>query len=118
MNRKFTIILFLLIFFVGCGTFGKNFIKPQDDILLLGKTRFSQFKQQLGVPTSTGIKEINGMQIKYFDYSYADATENEGPLVEGVTPARHLTLFFMNDQLVGYEFISSFKKDHTDTHGF
>src|SRR5262249_18366191 len=45
-------------------------------------------------------------------YSYASAGGT--PLVDGVTPARTIGFLFRGSLLVGYQFVSSFRDDHTD----
>jgi len=46
--------------------------------------------------------------------SYAYATAGGDPLASGVTPARSIDFAFLDQVLVSYQFVSSFKADHTD----
>src|SRR5262249_14804436 len=55
---------------------------------------------------------VNTVTLKTLTYSYASAGGT--PLVDGVTPARTIGFLFRGSLLVGYQFVSSFRDDHTD----
>ena len=100
-----------LLFVLG-GCAGTDFVRPASDTFQLGQTTHSQVVKQMGEPRRAGDALKNGKTVKSITYVYA-STGGE-PLEEGVIPARGLTYYFYNDTLVGQEFISSFKSDHSN----
>jgi hypothetical protein len=66
----------------------------------------------MGDPRSSGEVLKNGSKLKTVTYAYA--TTGGEPLEVGVVPARAMAFYFDRDQLVGQEFISSFKADNTN----
>lgn len=102
-------VLPLLALVAGCA--GSNFVRPTADAFQLGKTRREQVVQQLGEPRGEGSVLKDGTEVKTIGYAYA-AVGGE-PLEEGVIPARGLTFYFASEVLVGEEFLSSFKEDHS-----
>jgi len=94
----------------GCA--GTNFIRPAPEAFKLGSSTYAQVTQQLGEPKRTGNLLKNDKNVKSIVYAYA-STGGES-LEAGVIAARAMTYYFLNDTLVGQEFVSSFKSDNTD----
>jgi hypothetical protein len=94
----------------GCA--GRNFVKPETGSLTLNKTTYQNVVTQFGKPYQEGSQLKNEKMIK--DVTYAYSSVGGTPVYEYVTPARAMAFHFFNDILVGYEFTSSFKEDHSD----
>lgn len=102
--------LAVLALAVGCA--GRDFTRPTPESLVLGKTTYPEINGRFGSPfrESTVIKNEKTLRMA----SYAYATSGGEPLVGGVTPARGIDFAFLDQVLVSYQFVSSFKADHTD----
>jgi outer membrane protein assembly factor BamE (lipoprotein component of BamABCDE complex) len=113
MMKSFAVKLsafFLIVLLSGCA--GTNFVRINDDALILGQTTPEQISARLGKPYQEGTAIKHEQQIKSAAYAYA-STGGEGA-AEGVVAARSQGFYFFNDKLVGYEFISSWKEDSTN----
>ena len=86
-------------------------MRVTDDTLVLGQTTYEEVRARLGVPYQEGVIIKNNQQIKVISYAYA-STGGEGD-AEGVIAARSQGFCFFNNELVGYEFVSSWKADST-----
>jgi hypothetical protein len=84
----------------GCA--GRDFARPAADSFTLGTTTEEQIRALVK----------NGVTVKTLSYAYAATTGT--PMVAGVTPARALGFYFDKGVLVGHEFTSSYRDDHTD----
>ena len=100
-----------MIFLSGCA--GKNFVRPTQETFKLGKTTYSQVVQQLGKPEKEGTLHQNNKDLKSIMYIYA-ALIGEDALEEGVTPGRAMVYYFLDNILVGEQFVSSFKSDNSN----
>jgi outer membrane protein assembly factor BamE (lipoprotein component of BamABCDE complex) len=100
----------LSLLFGGCA--GRDFVRPAADSLTLGTTTEEQIRARLGSPYREGTLVKNGVTVKTLSYAYAATTGT--PMVAGVTPARALGFYFDKGVLVGHEFTSSYRDDHTD----
>lgn len=107
---KYGFVIAVLLALTGCA--GKNFVRPIDDSMRLGKTTYSDVIQQMGEPRRTGDVLKNDKSVKTATYAYA--TTGGEPLEAGVIPARAQSYYFHNEILVGREFISSFKSDNSN----
>jgi hypothetical protein len=105
-------VLFGLSILLATACAGRDFPRPSTESLILGKTTKHQIIQQLGAPERVGTKLVNEQQLDTMVYAFASLGRR--PLVEGVTPARAMGLYFLNGLLVGHEFTSSYMNDHTD----
>jgi hypothetical protein len=111
MSKPFaTIVLAAALLLGGCA--GKNFIKPDAAEFKLGETTYSQVVNKMGEPRSKGEEVKNGESIKTVTYAYA--ASGVEPFQAGVIPARAMRYYFNRDVLVGKEFVSSFKSDHSN----
>lgn len=113
MSKKqwITLITFVLFFLIGCA--GRNFVRPDPDSLILGKTTYEEIIGQFGKPAEEGSLLKNEKMVKIISYSYSSAI-GSAPLIKGVTPGRAMSFYFLDDLLVGYDFVSSFKEDHSN----
>ena len=101
---------FVLLSLAACSA-GRDFSRPPPGSLHIDETTRQDILSRYGEPYKSGSQISNGYEIDNVIYSYAS---NDDPHVEDVTPARGLTLFFLDDLLVGYQFNSSFRDDHSD----
>lgn len=96
----------------GCKTTaGRDFARPAEGSLKLGATTQQEVQARYGEPQSTASGTYNNEVVTSDIYTFSSNTEP--PLVGGVTPGRALSCHFLHGTLVGYEFTSSFRKDHT-----
>ena len=95
-----------------CGCAGTNFVRPDPERFKNGQTTYAEVIQKFGEPRRQGTVVKNDKSVKQISYSYASMGGT--PLTEGVTAARGAGFYFLNDVLVGYEFISSWAEDHTN----
>lgn len=104
-----TILMSVVLAVVGCA--GREFVRPEADTLVLTKTTYQEVRERFGSPFREGTVVKNGVKLKTVSYAYASGGAS---LVGGVTPARAMGLYFMDNRLVGHEFLSSYAEDHTD----
>src|SRR5918994_96233 len=97
----------------GCA--GSDFVRPAEGDFVVGKSTLADVTTKMGSPLQSGQLTKNEKLMKVSKYAYAaSGGESAHP---GVTPARSLTFLFFEDNLVGKEFVSSFKQDSTDFDG-
>lgn len=106
---RFVLLAALLALLAGCA--GRDFVRPSSGTLQLGKSTYSQVVEQMGRRGKFGDVLKNGKNIRSVTYVFA--TTGGDPLEPGVIPARALLYYFHDDVLVGQQFISSFKSDHS-----
>jgi hypothetical protein len=102
----------LAVAFSTAGCAGRDFARVPADSLQLGKTTYSEVVGRLGTPYREGTMLKQNQMVKQIAYAYS-ATGGT-PLNSGVTPARSQAFYFTDQVLVGHEFSSSFRDDHTD----
>lgn len=112
MRRAFQLIYLLPLVLLLTSCAGKDFVRPSPEAFKLGQTTYAQVVNQLGEPSKTGDVLKNEKRLKSIVYVYA--TTGGEPLENGVIPVRALGYYFFNETLVGEEFISSFKSDHSN----
>ena len=100
----------LILGLLGCA--GKDFVRPDANTLQNGQTTYAQATAMYGKPFAEGSVTKNDKTVKNVSYAYASLGGK--PIKEGVVPARAMALYFYNDTLVGYEFVSSWAEDNTD----
>jgi hypothetical protein len=105
-----SILASVVLIAVGCA--GRDFVRPEADTLVLTETTYQEILERFGSPYREGSVVKNGVTVKTVSYAYSSA--GGAALVDGVTPARALGLYFVDNRLVGPEFLSSYAKDHTD----
>lgn len=104
-------VIALTMSLVGCSV-GRDFIRPELGSLSLGKTTYHEILQRFGSPREEGSVTKNDKLMKTATYVYSSAAAK--PFADGVTPARGLSFHFLDNDLVGYNFNSSFADDHTN----
>lgn len=102
--------LVALLTLAGCA--GRDFTRATPDSLVLGKTTYAEIVAKFGTPYREGTMLKNNQMVKHISYAYSVAGGT--PLHDGVTPARAQAFYFADLVLVGHDFSSSFKDDHTD----
>jgi len=90
---------------------GKDFVRPDTGELKNGVTTYDAIIQQFGKPYAEGSALKNDKLVKTASYAYASVG---GKSHRGGTAARAIGFYFLDDTLVGYEFVSSFAEDNTD----
>lgn len=108
--RRLAAVTAVVLFIASCA--GTNFVRPEPESLTLKSTTYQDIINQFGKPYREGTKLKNDNMIKTATYAYSSV--GGAALYEGVTPARAMAFYFMDDLLVGYEFTSSFKEDNSD----
>jgi hypothetical protein len=98
--------------FALAGCAGTDFVRPNTEELKVGQASYAQVLKRMGPPRQEGTVLKNDKNVKTATYAYASVGGE--PRRAGVTPARAQSFYFYNDVLVGHEFISSWKADHTD----
>jgi hypothetical protein len=91
---------------------GREVARPRPDQLVLGKTTYDEVVRRFGPPQAQGQSLHNDQTVR--DVSYGQTGAPSDAAVAGITPARAMGYYFVDDTLVGYEFISTFKADATD----
>jgi len=113
INARSWLIAVLPFLLAGCA--GTNFVRPDPDSLKNGQMKYSEILDRFGAPRREGSLVKNDKNVKTITYSYASTVGTTRR--EGVVPARGLTFLFLDEVLVGHEFISSWREDHTDFDG-
>jgi|SRR5690242_16573706 len=98
---KIFITLLLVFLLVACG--GREFVRPENESLILGSTTYDQIIKSYGEPRRTGTVTRNGIPLKSISYSYTVAV----PFTTKLS-SRAMLFMFENDALVSYDYISSF----------
>ena len=111
MRRRLMAVAVIIVgMLAGCA--GRDFIRPDLDVLRNGQTTYAEVVAKFGTPYAEGSVVKNDRTVKTASYAYASLGGK--PRREGVTAARAMGFYFDNDRLVGHEFISSWAEDHTD----
>lgn len=108
--RAWWVLVGMLLVAAGCA--GKDFARPAAESLVLGRTTYGEINGRFGSPYREGTLVKNGKTVRTAAYVYS--TVGGEPVATGVTPARGIDFFFLDEVLVGHQFASSFKIDHTD----
>jgi hypothetical protein len=112
MTRRTVGFLLIGTMLLVAGCAGRDFVRPRPDGLMLGKTSYEEVLRHLGNPYRKGSSLREGQTVTSLTYAYANAWAASG--LGNVTPARSMTLSFVHDVLVGYDFTSSYTEDRTD----
>ena len=99
-----------LAFLVACA--GVNFTRPASESTVNGRTTRDQVIEKMGPPWKEGSLLKNEKMIQTI--TYARSTAGGTSLHSGVTPARAMGFYFLNNTLVGYEFLSSYAEDNSN----
>lgn len=112
MRRARAVWLLLLLALILSSCAGRDFTRPAPDTLVLGKTTYVEINARFGSPFSQSTLVRNEKTIGQASYAYA-STGGQA-IASGVTPGRGIDFFFVDQVLVGHEFVSSFAADNTD----
>jgi hypothetical protein len=107
-----TCLSLILLVFALTACAGKDFLRPPEGMLTLGKTTKQEVLNSVGPPEREGQAMKNGRQVQVLSYTYANAYGD--PLYSGVVPARVINLGFDADILVHHSFQSSFRADPSE----
>ncbi len=107
---KISVTSLIFLFVISCA--GSNFVKPENESLSIKQTTKQDITDKFGKPYQKGTKLTNEKTVDFITYAYASVGST--PVYEGITPARAMTFYFLDDLLVGYDFTSTFKEDHSD----
>lgn len=111
MNRNlFFALACLATVLTGCA--GKDFVRPAEGEIELGKSSEADVSKRMGEPYQKGEITKNDKQLKVARYAYA-STGGE-PAYPNVTPARAIAFTYYNGVVTSQDFVSSFKSDSTD----
>jgi outer membrane protein assembly factor BamE (lipoprotein component of BamABCDE complex) len=91
---------------------GTNFVRPDTQALVVGKSTAADVPRVMGAPGQVGELLRNDQKLKTTRYAYAEGAGTG--LYPGVVPARAMVFSTFNDLLVAQEFVSSFPQDATD----
>jgi hypothetical protein len=94
----------------GCA--GRDFVRPAPETFKNGQTSYSEIIAKFGRPFREGSVIKNDKTVKTIGYAYASVGGQA--LRAGVTPARAMGFYFLDNVLVGHEFVSSWAEDHSD----
>ena len=103
-------VLSFVLFLIGCG--GRNFVRVQDDALVLNQTTKEQITSRLGKPFRESVVKKNDLQVEVVIYAYS--SYGGVPDASDAIPERGQAFYFFNGNLVGYEFASSWKQESTN----
>ena len=109
-QTAFVLFSFTVLAVTACA-YGRDFVRPPTESLILGKTTYKEIILKLGKSFGEGERIFNGQLGKKVSYTYSGAGT---PAVEGATPGKHLFFFFVDDVLVGHHYSSSLRVDQTD----
>ena len=92
--------------------FAQDIPRQPPEKFVVGTTLRKQVTDEFGAPKQQGQTTKNGQNVWSLMYTHGSAFGTAHK--EGVTPGRAHVFYFLNDLLVGYEFVSSFANEHTD----
>jgi hypothetical protein len=94
------------------GCVGREFVRPDDDSLKLGKSTYSELVGKLGSPTSETMVTRNGQTLKRVSYTHARSMGTSTG--SDVSAIRVQALEFYNEVLVFHNFLSTWAEDSTN----
>jgi outer membrane protein assembly factor BamE (lipoprotein component of BamABCDE complex) len=101
-----TFIALLLVLFLAACAGGSEFVKPENESLVLGSTTYDQIVKSYGTPRRTGAMTRNGIALRTVSYAYTVAVPFSTKL-----SSRTMVFVFDDNALVSYDYISSFEDD-------
>lgn len=102
-----TLLICIIAILTACA--GRQFVRPSEDFLQLGKTTENQIVGEMGVPlkTESFIKRPSKEKVKQFAYLYS-ASRVAGAFARGAY------FYFIDGVMVGHRFFSDFPGESTD----
>lgn len=114
MIRKMHGVLFVLVLsFPGSVIADTAFSCPDPELVKLNATTRDEIESAYPYGSQTGTMSKNGETVQIVTYTQTSVRKSLA-VAKKITPARAISFYFLDDKLVGYEFVSSFKEDHTD----
>jgi hypothetical protein len=112
--RKIASALAALLFFLpGSVLADTAFTCPDTGVIKLNETTRAEIKAAYPYGSQKSTVTKNGEMVDVVTFTQV-STRKRLAIEKKVTPARALTFYVQKDVVVGYEFVSSFKEDHTD----
>jgi hypothetical protein len=106
------LLLGALVAVVGCAGTARDFARPRESDLALGKATIADIIARFGPPHQRGRALKDGVEVVSLSYSHADsAARASGP---GVAAVKAIALYFAGGTLAGYESLSTFAADSSD----
>ena len=107
-NHKtvYQIIILLAVFSFMTGCAGRDFVRPDQGGLNLGKTTYEDIVQKYGEPLRQNTVTKNGEKMNQIIYAFAQAAPYSTYL-----RVRSAEFYFKDNILVGYNYKSSFDED-------
>jgi hypothetical protein len=106
-NIRLSLIVVLAAMAVAC-TVGRDFIRPNDNELVVGSTTKRAALVVVGEPSGKGFLAANGETVEVLTFLHVGSGKGTLP---GLSPIRVMKLWFHGDVLIGKRFYSTFKSD-------
>jgi hypothetical protein len=106
-------LIVLLLSFPGPVVADTAFSCPDPGSVKLNETTRDEIEGAHPYGSQSGSFFRNGETVEIITYTQTSVRKSLAA-AKKVTPARALSFYFLDGILVGYEFVSSFKEDHTD----
>ena len=114
MIRKIPgVLVVLFLSFPGQLVAGTAFSCPDPGLVKLNVTTRAEIEESYPYGFQPASFFRNGETVEIITYTQTSVRKSLA-VAKKVTPARALSFYFLDGILVGYEFVSSFKEDHTD----
>ena len=111
-QTAFVLFSFTVLAVTACALeIGRDFVRPPNESLILGKTTYKEIILKLANPYQVFTHILKGQPVKVVGYLYEGART---ALVGSAAPNRQMSFSFVDNILVGYGFSSSFRVDQTD----
>lgn len=107
---RVAVVLIVAALLAACAA-GTNFARLSGPQLRLGQDTEASLRQRLGSPYKEGAVTKHNRQFRTLAYAYSVGGK---AAVQGVTPARGQTFYFLDRVLVGHDFSSSWAEDSTN----
>ena len=114
MIRKLSGVMVVLFLSLSTPLFAATaFTCPDPGSVKLNSTTRDQIEEAYSYGSQLGSLSSNGESVEIVTYTQTSVRKSLA-VAKKITPARAVSFYFLDDILVGYEFVSSFKEDHTD----
>lgn len=98
---------------VGCATRGREFVRPEAGSLKLGETTQEQVIAKVGTPLARTTINKNGQVVEILRYAFSNFQVDKG-CEPGVSPDSVQSFAFVDNKLVGQEYVSTVKGECTN----
>jgi len=110
LSPRILLAALLISGLLGCA--GKEFTRPEATALRNGETTYAQVIEKFGKPFAEGTLIRNDRTVRNATYVHSESAGKGAR--EGIVPSRSMSLYFLDDVLVGHEYLSSWASDSTD----